>query len=98
MSRASRQASLERTRQEILEEQVRALTRISDRLQSISEECRLLYQRCQAGDKRAVPMYHQKRRAFERYLWYWVVQREAMGFRFHPRPEDWLFVPPPLHD
>ena len=85
---------LEQIEREIAEEKAAALGRIGRRLKQISDRLRVLWQAYCAGCDGIDTEYTRLRREFFRYLWYWKVQREAMGFRTHPSPETWLFVPP----
>ncbi len=85
---------LDRIEREIAGEKAAALGRIGRRLQQISERLRVLWMARCAGHDGIDAEYMRLRREFFRYLWYWKVQREAMGFRTHPPPETWLFIPP----
>jgi hypothetical protein len=87
---------LQRVERELLEEKAHALGRIGSRLVELSQKLADLWARWTAGDLTVAEPYVQTRREFMLYLWYWHVQREAVGFRTHPPPETWLFVPPPL--
>lgn len=93
-----RDPELERIEREIWEERAAALGRIGQRLQALSNELAILWTRWCQGDRSVVAQYDQRRREFLQYLWFWYVQREVNGFRLHPRPETWLFIPPPLRE
>ncbi len=96
MLRPVEEAHLEQVERELLEEKAHALGRIGRRLWELSQTLAELWGRWAAGDPTVVESYTRTRREFLTYLWYWSVQREAVGFRTHPSPETWLFVPPPL--
>jgi len=96
MLRPVEEAHLRQVEQELLEEKAYALGRIGRRLLELSQTLAELWERWVAGDPTVGTAYHRTRREFWTYLWYWHVQREAAGFRAHPAPETWLFVPPPL--
>lgn len=91
-------AHLRQVERELLEEKAHALGRIGRRLEELSRELADLWLRWTGGDPTVAERYGRLRREFLVYLWYWQVQREAVGFRTHPAPETWLFVPPPLPD
>lgn len=96
MLRPVEEAHLQQVERELLEEKAHALGRIGRRLLELSQTLADLWERWTAGDSTVVEAYVRIRREFRTYLWYWHVQREAAGFRVHPSPETWLFMPPPL--
>ncbi|MCS7312387.1 MAG: hypothetical protein NZ742_05690 [Acidobacteria bacterium] len=96
MLRPLEEAHLQQVEQELLEEKAHALGRIGRRLLELSQKLNELWRRWTAGDPTVLEAYVRIRQEFWTYLWYWHVQREAAGFRVHPSPETWLFIPPPL--
>ncbi|RLA86123.1 MAG: hypothetical protein DRG31_01085 [Deltaproteobacteria bacterium] len=90
------------TEAEIVEEQAQALSRVSKRIeQYLNELGRLnseIERSLREGDlKRAnalIERFNETRQLAHKYLYFLVVQREAIGFRIHPDMSRIFPIPP----
>ena len=86
--------------QELQQERVAALTRISRTLEALIDQMHAVRARIdvETGPTRAreVETYRALREEAVKYRWYLEVQREAMGIRVHHRLDEFYEVPGPL--
>jgi hypothetical protein len=86
--------------QELAEERVAALTRISRTLESLIAQLGASREQLQHLDgprrDRELERYREMRARALRYRWYLDVQREALGLRHHSTLDDFYRVPGPV--
>ncbi|HXH23877.1 MAG TPA: hypothetical protein VNI78_01435 [Vicinamibacterales bacterium] len=99
MSRREIAERHDRIVQELNEERVAALTRISRTLQALVDELQALGASLAAADPveraRQMPRYRELRARALQYRWYLEVQREALGLRHHRLLDEFYAIPPP---
>lgn len=93
----TREEALGSVEHEVRKEKATALGRVGRRLEGFLEELQDLQQRLarlDGADRRALVIAHAEvRKQAELYLWYLVVQREAMGIRQHSELDDYYPIP-----
>jgi hypothetical protein len=98
----SREQALAGVDREVLAEKATALCRIGHRLEGFLLQLQQIEQTLPSvrGRDRGelIRAHAEVRKQAELYLWYLVVQREAMGLRQHGDLEDYYPIPPPLHE
>ena len=86
--------------QELNEERVAALTRISRTLEALLAQLQVSRERLDElhGEERAAEAAHYRevRERARTYRWYLEVQREALGIRHHHRLDEFYKVPPAI--
>ncbi len=85
---------------ELMEERAAALRRISQTLEALIEELRMLRARIGevhwSSQSTDVAHYRELRRRAVKYRWYLEVQREALGLHPDHRLDEFYRIPAPL--
>ena len=100
MSRGHIEERQGRIELELMDERAAALRRISQTLESLIEQLRVLRQQIGAvhwSDRSPeLSKYRELRRRAVRYRWYLEVQREALGLHPDHRLDEFYRIPEPL--
>ncbi len=96
----TREQALGAVQKEVLAEKASAMGRVGERLEKFLDELQLLELALVGtrGEQRTplISAHAEARKQAEQFLWYLVVQREALGLRSHTDLEQVYPIPPAI--